>query len=386
MKLSLYLFLFVPFVSLSQANIDMAKWKRAIINLEVRTRDTTGYAEMRSNEIGYKEKLLAKVKDKIISADEYLDSAMAYNLRNPTLSKKIIFTGTCIFYKAGGKRYLITARHVVFDTIGVAFQKKYHNDTFDRSLQLFEDIFIIPNYSYELNDTSRNHIKITQTTINIKGISEGDKFTKSDSASSEATLISNHRLFGFTAFEVVDKTPRECYPVTFSNAGLDLAILSLDNKYAMYLGDLKYKNLGDYLESKGYLPITIDDLADEPSSEGSNIFTVGFPGATSKVAFPNLSPVEKQFSALEQSLPVFAFGKVAMLAKELAYFWSDMSIYPGNSGGPVIENGKLVGIVSRQATNDGVRIPFGLIIKAKYVKELLKIQQQKDTCGQFRKQ
>jgi CBS domain-containing protein len=33
----------------------------------------------------------------------------------------------------------------------------------------------------------------------------------------------------------------------------------------------------------------------------------------------------------------------------LPFFWADMSIYPGNSGGPVVEDGKLVGVVSAQA-------------------------------------
>jgi hypothetical protein len=66
-----------------------------------------------------------------------------------------------------------------------------------------------------------------------------------------------------------------------------------------------------------------------------------------------------------------------------------MSIYPGNSGGPVIENDKLVGIILGQpmeerksqpheAVKIDIPVSFGRIIKAEYVWELLKIQEEKD--------
>ncbi len=38
-----------------------------------------------------------------------------------------------------------------------------------------------------------------------------------------------------------------------------------------------------------------------------------------------------------------------MVHGSLPYFWADMSTYPGNSGGPVIANDRLIGIVSHQA-------------------------------------
>ena len=74
-----------------------------------------------------------------------------------------------------------------------------------------------------------------------------------------------------------------------------------------------------------------------------------------------------------------------MLHDELPFYWADMSIYPGNSGGPVFENEKLIGIVSGQPSIQvenfkelQVRIPFAKIIKAKYVKELILEQEQRD--------
>lgn len=74
-----------------------------------------------------------------------------------------------------------------------------------------------------------------------------------------------------------------------------------------------------------------------------------------------------------------------MLHGALPFYWADMSIYPGNSGGPVVANDRLVGVVSAQATlpidevpDVRTRIPFGRIIKTSFVRTLLEAQAQKD--------
>ena len=83
-----------------------------------------------------------------------------------------------------------------------------------------------------------------------------------------------------------------------------------------------------------------------------------------------------------------------MLHKNLEYFWADMSIFGGNSGAPVIEADKLVGIVSALATTalaasvaeddenfhvyGRTPLPFGKMIKAHYIKALLEEQIKKD--------
>jgi S1-C subfamily serine protease len=102
---------------------------------------------------------------------------------------------------------------------------------------------------------------------------------------------------------------------------------------------------------------------------------------------------EAHWSSSVVSLPVWSFGRVAMLHQDLPFFWADMSIYPGNSGGPVIENGKLCGVVSAQAmipleglSNLATRIPFGKIIKARFIKQLLDAQDEKlDSTEAMRK-
>ncbi len=74
-----------------------------------------------------------------------------------------------------------------------------------------------------------------------------------------------------------------------------------------------------------------------------------------------------------------------MLHDALPFFWADISIFPGNSGGPLVANDRLVGVVSAQATlpiddvpDVRTRIPFGRIIKTKFVRNLLELQEQKD--------
>jgi S1-C subfamily serine protease len=74
-----------------------------------------------------------------------------------------------------------------------------------------------------------------------------------------------------------------------------------------------------------------------------------------------------------------------MLHDALPFFWADMSIYPGNSGGPVVADGRLVGIVSAQAMlpiddlpDVHTSIPFARIIKARFVQALLEEQEKRD--------
>ena len=156
---------------------------------------------------------------------------------------------------------------------------------------------------------------------------------------------------------------------------LDLAIISLNTKASNFLGT----RLADTLLSLGRSPISIRDVLDEPSSEGVEVFTLGFLGVTSRIGTKKPHP-GYLWDTEVISEPTLSFGRVGMFHPELEYFWCDMSAYPGNSGGPVIENGKLVGIVSGQATiRDTGRIPFCKVIKAKYIKDLLQIQVQKDS-------
>jgi hypothetical protein len=171
------------------------------------------------------------------------------------------------------------------------------------------------------------------------------------------------------------------YGVSFDDE-LDLALISLEGGRR---DGLAWKT---QLAQLNYLPLPMDEIADGPSGHGADILTVGFPAATSSVRKLNLHPAQANWASNNVSLPVFSFVKIAMMHDVLPNYWADLTIYPGNSGGPVLENGRLVGIVSGQAIipvegqeDMFVRIPFALIVKTANVKKLIAIQEQKDRAA-----
>jgi len=165
-------------------------------------------------------------------------------------------------------------------------------------------------------------------------------------------------------------------PYTFSAPELDLALISLDQRHGRFAEELL---------ALGSAPVSTGDIADGPESEGQEVFTIGFPTSTALIGQVSQHPASAHWSSSYFSLPVASFGRLSMLHDALPFFWADLSIYPGNSGGPLIANGRLVGVVSAQATlpiddvpDVRTRIPFARIIKTRFVRELLELQRQKD--------
>jgi trypsin-like peptidase len=168
------------------------------------------------------------------------------------------------------------------------------------------------------------------------------------------------------------------HPYTFTTPDLDLAVISLDQPG-------RNSPFADELEGAGHIAIPSTDVLEGPSAEGRDVFSVGFPSSTAVLGSLPQDAASANWSSNQVSLPVFSFGKVAMLHDSLPFFWVDMSLSPGNSGGPVIEDDKLVGVVSEQAIVPIRQLPgvmgpwpFGKIIKSGKVLELLGTQQQKD--------
>jgi hypothetical protein len=154
---------------------------------------------------------------------------------------------------------------------------------------------------------------------------------------------------------------------TFSPPEIDLALLSIES----------FSRFTKEIDSLGYVPIHLNDIAETPVHEGQEVFSVGYPDSISLLGSVNR---ESSFSmnSLYYSLPAFSFGRVSMTHLELPFYWVDMSLYSGSSGGPVIANNKLVGVVSQQATTPAegmpdirTRIPFTGVIKASYVHRII---------------
>lgn len=321
----------------------MDKWKKSVVHLECATDSEHSYDRIKRIERLWKELDEGKINREEV--------AQLINAK----SRDIRYHGTAIFLVHNSRRYLVSARHVLWDEYSA--KREYQEELNRTEMRLSQ----IPEILREYFD-QRYKDNIFNIIFRVPSL---DEVLQRAFDHNRAFLMN---LGAGTSFTV---------PYTFSKPILDLAIVSLDQRDSRF---------ADELLRIGLEPIATEDLGLEPSKEGAEIFTVGYPSSTALLGQTNQPDALAQWSSSFFSLPSFSFGRVSMVHDELPFFWADMSIYPGNSGGPVIEGDKLVGIVSGQPTipvEDSekfrTRIPFGKIIKAKFIADLLSIQEQKDS-------
>ena len=325
------------------------RWKRAVVHIE----GAADRATLKESIEGWRE------RSRRLEAGEI--TFEQWRVEAEEMGRRELRTrGTAIFLMHGGRHYLVTARHVVRDERlargaadllapkGPVNAMRQHD--LDRMMQtvsdnyIFGNIFLVSSFDEYLNGQIS---EFPDSGDNLMNLGAG---------------LSDHA------------------PYTYSSPDIDLAVISLDNRDSAVTRRL--------LE-RGYVPVPSDLIGDEPSSEGAEVFTVGFLAAASEVDQLLLSPAMQRWRSDILSLPHSTYGRVSLLHPALPFFWADLTIYPGNSGGPVIEGDRLVGIVSAQAAIpveregeaiEGVstRIPLGRMIKAVNVRELLRQQEEKD--------
>lgn len=316
------------------------KWKRAVIHLECATDSEHFYDRIKRID---QQRLLLEQGQ--ISHEQFAEDLAGR-------SRDIRFHGTALFLSHAGRRYLLTARHVVWDETSA---KRELEEEAKRALTWPENMR--ENLLQSAVERAQNNI----FNIIFRVPSVDEVIAKKE-----------HREFLMNLGAGTSYT----VPYTFSDPELDLALISLDQR------DTRF---ADELQEVGFSPISSDDIADGPDSEGQEVFTVGYPSSTALIGQVSQHPASAHWSSSHFSLPVFSFGRVSMLHDALPFFWADISIYPGNSGGPLIGNDKLLGVVCANATLpiDDVpavrtRIPFGRIIKTNFVRALLEVQEKKD--------
>lgn len=318
------------------------KWKKAVIHLECATDSEHFYDRMKRID-----ELRSDFESGKISFEEYGESISGN-------SRDLRYHGTALFLLHNERRYLLTARHVLYDEHSAERE-------LEEELKRLENL--PPEAKEHLLPLAKERIKnrVFNMVFRVPSLDEMISGTED-----------THREFLMNLGAGSSGT----VPYTFSNPDLDLAVVSLDQRN---------KRFADELIELGYEPIDSKLVENSPVSEGSEVFTVGFPSATALLGQISQHPASANWSSSHLSLPVFSWGKVSMLHAKLPFYWCDMSIYPGNSGGPVIENGKLVGVVSAQAIlpiddipSVKTRIPFAKIIKSAYISELLETQEKKD--------
>lgn len=255
--------------------------------------------------------------------------------------------GTAIYLTDSDKYYLITAAHVLIDDIATLSWKE-QIEPYKQYTDGTEKIFVYEGLKVRRRFDSPEYINTSfrSSVLSIEGFQDKDN-----------------------AYSM--------------NVAEDVAVVSLN------MG-ASGKIWRESLDSMGYKPIRISDLNfDSKYDIGNDLMCIGFP-VLSRISDP--SPELKGMGIIEGSartLPVYSWGKISLSHDSLFYFWGDISIYPGNSGGPVIHDNKIIGIVSRQAsipiegadrkaTSFSARIPFGNFIKINAIQALLREMQSRE--------
>lgn len=302
------------------------KWQKAVVHLEGAA-DSIPF-ERKQIQI---QQIQQKMGDGEYTDQEYME--MISSIMNQG-SRDIRSQGTAVFVEDEGRKYLITARHVIEDT------------TNNGSDKIFNNIFRVISLDLSMQENAYHR------DTNLVGLNSGPEEIR------QYTLSIEH----------------------------DLAVISLDSPGTKFFADDLIKD--------GYVPVSLNDIQNVDIDVGQDIISIGFPGITSLVGQRELHPAQRYWASSSISVPIASFGKIGMSNQHLDFYWADISIYPGNSGGPVVSNDKLVGIVSAQPglagdvyeTENGQkvnlqvvnRVPFGMIVKSKYIFELIKIQREKD--------
>ncbi|MDD1701601.1 MAG: serine protease [Methanoregula sp.] len=280
-------------------------------------------------------------------------------------------SGTAIFVFYKGRFFLITARHLLIDTTIGSDKPEY--------AQLYTILFRVPLLD-ELKDKQKLKIINKSIFYDENGVLNSEYIPDGSPAKRKGEDIAAPN-----SIELSESTdPKDCAVTTSKD--IDLAVISLRIRLAEFISkifpipDLIF---AEELVKLGYQPITVDEMGEEPSYEGTDIFTVGYPAYVSQIERRDeiINKYEKDFST-DITLPCFTFGKVSLLSQHISYFWGDLRVYSGNSGCPVIENEKLVGIVTHDAVIEetvGVNhVPFAKATKAKFIRNLLDEQMIKD--------
>jgi len=268
---------------------DVAQWQKCVVNLETEGRLFSKY------EVEQKVEQYRQQGYSLIQLDSVQQKLTAISASH---------TGTAVYVKDGNRKYLITAKHVLLDSV-LTREKIYEQA--HRLLKPGESVEAI--YSR----------------ISVRTPIE---YARNNSINNRAVYNYEHVT-----------TKLQPYVLLPDQSDNDLAIISLQEK--------NYKLLDDILQQDGYQPIPVDKIfSNDDLSAGEDIYTIGFPeniSVVGKVDVPSNAPMYQLNQVVS---PFTTFGKVSMSSTSLNFFYAAVPISFGNSGGPVIKDGHLVGIVS----------------------------------------
>ena len=323
------------------------KWEKAVVHLEGHSnrQDMRDFDE-------FQKKMLQKREDSTITDTEYINNILAFQLKEDRSH------GTAVLIEDKDELYLLSAHHVFFDKTTARFQLK---EKYDEAMKIKD--FRKRLGTIAILDSQLDQNLMYSTIVRVPGFNDNRKNFMLIWGLNESGSQTKH------------------FTCSYKN---DLIIVSLK------VGILK--NFGEDLISMGYLPISIKDIDSSSIQVGDKLITVGFPRSTAIIETKRMDMLDLMFTSNKISLPIFAFGNVAMSNINLPYFWGDLSVYPGNSGGPVIkkENAKMVGLVTKQALTPiynhtgnylplSSRIPYAKIIKSSEIIKLFNEHKKRES-------
>jgi len=268
-----------------------------------------------------------------------------------------IRTGTAILINYKNHYFLATASHLLLDNNVRSDIPIYQ--------RLVKQIMRVPLFD-ELNDETKRK-KITKNIFFKDGRLFWQRQYPGFPYKNKGEDIASPKFI-----ELSESTDPNDSALTISENN-DLAVISLRPRLSELLSRI-FMNDSIFVEELlmlGYNPISIDEIGLGPSYEGADIFTVGYPSDVSHVMTrEEIKGKYEEYFSIDVTIPCFTFGKVSMVNTNLQYFWADLRIYYGNSGSPVIENNKLVGIVTHHAIMEAkdqfLIIPFAKATKAEF--------------------
>lgn len=242
----------------------LSKWKNAVVHLECATD-----SEHLSKRIKRIDEARRQLKEGRIMYEEFANEVSGR-------SRDVRFHGTALFLTHEGRRYLLTARHVVWDEYAA---KQEFKEALQRAASFPEHM------RKELLRSSEERAKnqIFSIVFRVPSLDE----------------VLSQRGTGEFLMNLGAGTTATA-PYTFSEPDTDLALISLDSRDSRFAEELLLR---------GYSPIASDDIIDGPTQEGQELFTIGFPSATALLGQVDQTSASAHWSSSHFSLPVSSFGE-----------------------------------------------------------------------------
>jgi len=303
MKINLILFLWGCFLlnlntsAQRRGRPDVETWKKAVINIE--TEDAI-----------YPPYFIEHVCDSLRQAgyDHRKVDSIKFIYDHTTAS----YSGTAVYVQYYNRRYLVTALHNLLDEVLVD-QKMFETRTgkvkWEPQLAIYPRISIRTPYQYYID---------------------------SGGAFNNVAAYWNNFVKGPTPYYfIIDST------------GDGIGIISLQAR--------DYRWLDDRLKRNGYEPLSLDDITPDKKDKDirslDTVYTIGYPETISVAARGNWSWPIPPNQSTEIVIPFTVEGQIAMYHPRIQHFYVNITAYPGNSGGPIIKNGKLIGLISGSNRN-----------------------------------